>query len=211
APGIDVRRLVAQGELREGRIQVTLVDRCVLRLGCLGEHVDDVERLRETYEVAKVGDRACALTALQVTHARRPRDRRKHYVLTADETGARGVTRYEADFGGYARECLTHQARVESHHLARLLDACARGGEHRPPAWRKHAHPLALEDAERREMHALDVIVGEDPYRREGIDQVAVAQRALGVSACGSLSISPARSRVHRYTGGARRKRPRPQ
>jgi hypothetical protein len=60
-------------------------------------------------------------------------------------------------------------------------------------------------------MHALDVIVGEYPHRREGIDQVAVPQRALGLSACRSLSISPARSRVHCYQRRRAVGRPRPE
>src|SRR5438067_1642068 len=52
-----------------------------------------------------------------------------------------------------------------------------------------------LENVERRAMHARDLIVGEDPHRLEGVDEVSVARRArLGCRGAGSLGFSPARS-----------------
>jgi hypothetical protein len=60
-----------------------------------------------------------------------------------------------------------------------LIDAGAGGGSARPPAWRQDAHALAFQHAERRLVHALDLILGEDAHRLEGINEVPVAARAF--------------------------------
>src|SRR5438309_515990 len=58
-----------------------------------------------------------------------------------------------------------------------------------------HRGILRLENVKRRAMHARDLIVGEDPHRLEGVDEVSVAPRArLGCRGAGSLGFSPARS-----------------
>ena len=190
-----MRHLVAERELRERGLEVTLGHRGILRLDHLPEHVDDVEGLREPHQVAIVLERGGALAALEIAHARRARDRREHDVPSTHAAGARGIAGDESDFRRDGRDSLADHAGLEAHHLARIVHGGPGRAQHRAPARRQHPHALVLENVERRAMHARDLIVGEDPHRLEGVDEVSVARRArLGCRGAGSLGFSPARS-----------------
>src|SRR5256884_6041469 len=106
-----------------------------------------------------------------------------------------GLRAMRATSAGMVEIALLTMPVVEAHHLARIVHRGPGRAQHRAPARRQHPHALVLENVERRAMHARDLIVGEDPHRLEGVDEVSVARRArLGCRGAGSLGFSPARS-----------------
>jgi len=203
SPAVEVRRLVPERELREGRLEVTLGHAAVLRLDHLAEHVNDVEGLRQAHEsrgkssivpvrFAALADRsrsADPATGANTTWRPSPRGRVR--------AGLRAMRLASA--GTVARAVVTRAA-VEPHHLARVVHVGgrppraprARRGDNTRMPWRSRIPSAA------RCMFSTwsseNILTGS-----KGVDEVSVARRALRLSGgTRPLGISPARSHRQR-------------
>ena len=199
AARVEVRRLVGQGQVREAGLEVPELDGDVLRLDARAGHVHDVEVLRQTDEVAEVGQVARALASVEVADGGRARHGHGRDVSTSEERVPRGRAAEDLHRLRCESDRLLDETAVERDHLRLLVDRGAGRAEVGTRLREEDSDPLLLEDPERRLVQVRDLVGADDLEGRERELEGAVAERALLRRRCGdsraAAAASPALSR----------------
>jgi hypothetical protein len=158
-------------------------------------HVDDVEGLRQSYQVAVVflcsGPAAVVLVGAVGSGC----NLREGEIASADADIALGIARMQGERAGSVPHQVLYQPAIEPHPLGACSDIRTRGGKPVPRLLEHEVHPCLLKHGKRCLMDGFQSLLGQKKRWLLSVEDRAIAQCGRSLSALAPVSAaSPARA-----------------
>ena len=164
------------------------------RAHLIAEQMNGIEILRQADEVAVIPEVSGPAAALAIMYVGRSRHQPEVDAVAAHQDAPRGIAGLESEGGGRGGQRFLHQASIEAYGAGEGVDFGTGRSKDSARSLGHDLHAELFEDAERGEMHRLELIRGEDLHGRVRTDDLRPGQLRYGgsVSAPAPASLTAA-------------------
>ena len=177
SPAIDEGDLVAQEQLGEGHLEVTHLEGNVLWLDSRGEAVEHVVDLGQLDEILEVTQGSGPPGAVEIHRVGRTRNRKEGDRIPSHRHVALTGAGAEVESARRRRHGCGDQVGIDEHVLFGFIHPGSGLGQKAPGFRMQDPDPDLGQDPDGGLVDGLDLIVGQDPGRLEGVDEVPVSLR----------------------------------